>query len=185
MSHILAIGNLGLIHYKQLVKRPKNAAWGVGTQLGWTCAGKTVLIPDDCNPVLFTQFNSRPNIDKSMFKLVSDWMKIENLGIASSKKAMSKNDKRALDILENITKPVNGHHEVRLLWNENADLPNDRWLAEKHFHQLNNKLSNHPELKQNGYVRKVNQLKNNQMKRLRSFLITLSLMHQVCFKVSP
>ena len=32
-------------------------------------------------------------MDNSMFKLVSDWMKNENLGIASSKKAMSKNDK--------------------------------------------------------------------------------------------
>ena len=83
-----------------------------------------------------------------MFKFLSDWMKIENLGIASSKKAMSKNDKRALDILENTTKLVNGHYEVGLLWKENADLPNNRWLAEKQLHQLNNKFSNNPELKQ-------------------------------------
>ena len=106
----------------------------------------------------------------SMFKLVSDWMKTENLGIASSKRAMSKNDKRALDILENTTKLVNGHYKVGLLWKENADLPNNRWLAEKQLHQFNNKLPNNSELKQkneetlekdlqNGYVRKINQIK--------------------------
>ena len=183
VSIILGIDNLDLIHYKQIVKGPKNAPWGVETQLDWTCSGKTDLIPDDCNPVQFTQLNSHPNMDNSMFKLVSDWMKIENLGIASSKKAMSKSDKRALDNLENTTKLVNGHYEVGLLWKENADLPNNRWLAEKQLHQLNNKLSNNSELKQkyketlekdlqNGYVTKLIKLKNNQMKRLRSFLIT-------------
>ena len=79
--------------------------------------------------------NNHPNMDKSMFKLVSDWMKIGDLGIGSSKKAMSKNDKRALDILEITTKLVNGHYEAGLLWKENADLPNNRWLAEKQLHQ--------------------------------------------------
>ena len=115
VSIILVIDNLDLIHYKQLVKGPKNAPWAVETLLRWTCAGKTDLIPDDCNPVQFTQLNSHPNMDNSMFKLISDWMKIENLGIASSKKAMSKSDKRALDILESTTKLVNGHYEVGLL----------------------------------------------------------------------
>ena len=37
-------------------------------------------------------------MDNSMFKLVSDWMKIENLGVASSKKTMSKNVKIVFDI---------------------------------------------------------------------------------------
>ena len=96
VSIILGIKNLDLIHYKQIVKRHKNAPWGVETQLDWTCAGKTDLIPNDCNPVQFTQLNSHPNMDNSMFKLVSDWKKIENLGIASSKKALSKMTKEPL-----------------------------------------------------------------------------------------
>ena len=137
VSIILGIDNLDLIQYKQKVKGPKNAPWGVETQLGWTYAGKTNLLPDDCNPVQLTQLNSHPKMDNSMFRLVSDWMKIENLGIASSKKAMSKNDKRAPDILESTTKLVNGHYEVGFLWKENADLPNNRWLAEEQLYQLN------------------------------------------------
>ena len=47
--------------------------------------------------------------------MVSDWMKIENLGIASPKKAISKNDKRALEILDNTTQLIDGHYQVCLL----------------------------------------------------------------------
>ena len=96
VSIIIGIDNLDLIHYKQIGKRHKNAPWGVETQLGWICAGKTDLIPDDCNPVQFTQLNGHPNMDNSMFKLVSDWMKIGNLGIASSKKRCLKMTKEPL-----------------------------------------------------------------------------------------
>ena len=93
-------------------------------------------------------------------------MKIENLGIASTKKAMSKNDKRALDILDNTTQLIDGHYQVGVLWKENAKLPNNRWLAEKQLYQLNDKISKNAQLKQmyeetlekdllNGYVTKI------------------------------
>ena len=115
-----------------------------------------------------------------MFKLVFDWMKIENLGIKSSNKAMSKNDKRAPDILESTTKLVNGHNEVDLLWKENADLPNNIWLAEKQLYQLNKKFSKNPELEQkdeetlekdlkSGYVKKTIQVKEQPDEKI-SFL---------------
>ena len=130
------------------MKGPKNAPWGVETQLGWTCAGKTDLALDETYPVQFTQLNSHPNMDEQMFKMVSDWMKIKNLGIASPKKAMSKNDKRALEILENTTQPIDGHYQVGLFWKENGKLPSNRWLAEKQLYQLNDKLSKNQQLKQ-------------------------------------
>ena len=138
--------NLDLIHYRQIAKGPKNAPWGVETQLGWTCAGKTDLALDKTYPVQFTQFNSHPNMDEEMFKMVSDWMKIENLGIASPKEAMSKNDKRAFEILDNTKQLIDG--QIGLLWKENAKLPNNRWLAEKQLYQLNDKLSKNAQLKQ-------------------------------------
>ena len=166
VSIILGIDNLDLIHYKQIVNGPKNAPWEVETQLGWTCAGKTDLALDETYPVQFTTLNSHPNMDEQMFKMVTDWMKNENLGIASPKKAMSKNDKRALEILENTTQLIDGHYQVGLLWKENAKLPNNRWLAEKQLYQLNEKLSKNSQLKQmyeetlekdllNGHVSKV------------------------------
>ena len=72
-------------------------------------------------------------------------MKIENYGIASSTRAMSKNDENALQILESTTKFSDGDYEIDLLGKENANLPN-RWLAEKQLKQLNKKLSAKPDL---------------------------------------
>ena len=77
---ILGKDNLGLIYFKQIVKRTRNAPWGVETQLGWRCAGKTDLVLDETYPVQFTQLNNYPNMDEQMFKMVSDSKKIENLG---------------------------------------------------------------------------------------------------------
>ena len=79
---------------------------------------------------------------------------------------MSKNNKRALEILENTTQLIDGHYQVGLLWKENAKLRSNRWLAEKPLYQLNDKLSKNALLKQmyeetlekdilNGYVTKV------------------------------
>ena len=130
VSIILWIDNPDPIHNKQIVKRPKNATWGVETQLGWICAGKTDLITDDCNPDQFTQLNSHPNNGNSMFKLVS------------------KNDKGALDILGSTTELADSHYEIGLIWKGNADLTKSRGLAKKELHQHNNKLSNNPESKQ-------------------------------------
>ena len=93
-------------------------------------------------------------------------MEIENLGTASPKKAMSKNEKRVLEILDNTTQLIDGYYQVGLLWKENAKLPNIRWLVEKQFYQLNDNLSKNAQLNQmyqetlekdllNGYVTKV------------------------------
>ena len=54
-------------------------------------------------------------MDEQMFIMVSDWMKAGNLGIASPKKAMSKSDKRALEILDNTTQIIDGHYQFGLL----------------------------------------------------------------------
>ena len=72
VSIILGIDNLDLILYKQIVKGPKNSPWGVETQLGWSCTGKTDLALGETYPVQFTQLNSHPNMDEQMFKMVSN-----------------------------------------------------------------------------------------------------------------
>ena len=70
-------------------------------------------------------------------------MKVENLGIAVPRKALSENDKRAIEILESTTKIVDG-----LLWKQGAFPPNNRWLALKQLDQLDQKLSKNPILKE-------------------------------------
>ena len=84
----------------------------------------------------------------ALFKLVQDWMKVENLGIASPRKALSENDKRAIEILESTTKIVDDHYQIGLLWKQGAFLPNNRWLALKQLDHLDRKLSKNPILKE-------------------------------------
>ena len=69
------------------------------------------------------------------FASKQQWMKIENYGIGSSKRAMSKKDEKAQQILELTTNFSDGHYEIGLLWKENAKLPNNRWLAEEQLKQ--------------------------------------------------
>ena len=71
-------------------------------------------------------------------------MKVENLGIALPRKALSENDKRAIEILESTTKVVDGHYQIGLLWKQGAFFPNKRWLALKQPDQLDQKLSKNP-----------------------------------------
>ena len=66
VSIIIGIDNLDLIHYKQIVKGPKNAPWGVETPLGWTCAGKTNLVFNESTTVQYTQVENCPNMDNSL-----------------------------------------------------------------------------------------------------------------------
>ena len=109
--------------------------WTVETPLRWTCAGKTSVTADQQNPVFKTQINCHPHLDNELFTKVQQWMKIENYGIGSSKRAMSKKDEKAQQILELTTNFSDGHYKIGLLWKENAKLPNNRWLAEKQLKQ--------------------------------------------------
>ena len=118
---------------------------------------------------------------------------------------MSKNDEKALQILESTTKFSDGHYEIGLLWKENANLPNNRWLAEKQLKQLNKKLSTKPDLQnkyeetlqkdlQNGYVVKVDPatdkepacsyLPNHPVSNEKPQKSGKSQMHPVFFKVN-
>ena len=129
MCIIFEIDNLELIHYSETVKGLKNTPWAVKTLLGWTCAGKTIITADEQNPVLKTEFCSHGQLDNELFTKVQDCMKIKNYGIATKKKALSKNDKKGLEILQSTTMFKDGHYEVGFLWKENAKIPKNKKLA--------------------------------------------------------
>ena len=148
VSIIIGNDNLDLIHYKQIIKGPKIAPWGVETPLGWTCAGKTNLVFNESTTAQYTQVQNCPNKDESLLKLVQDWMKVGNLGIASPRKALSENDKGVIENLVSTTKIVDGHYQIGLLCKKGAFLPNNRWLALKQLDQLDQKLSKNPLLKE-------------------------------------
>ena len=100
VSIIIGVDNLEMIRYKQIIKGPKNAPWGVKTLLGWTCASKMTLVLIESTSVQYTQAQNYPNTDNTFFKLVQNWMRLENLGIELSREALSENHKRVVEILE-------------------------------------------------------------------------------------
>ena len=60
---------------------------------------------------------------------------------------MSKDEKRALTILEKTTRKVNGHYEIGLLWkSDDVVLSNNKTLAVKRLQNLENKLQKQPQL---------------------------------------
>ncbi|XP_063728597.1 uncharacterized protein LOC134856162 [Symsagittifera roscoffensis] len=148
----LVIGNNNPEYHeiKNTVYGPKNVPWAIETLLGWTCTGrnKTQNNSVPSVPVNFTQVHSHNNLDEKLYQKVLNWMKIENTGIASSKRSHSKSDKRAIDILENSCTLVDGHYQIDLLWKEDTDLPNNRWLAEKQLNSLEFRLKSKPDLRE-------------------------------------
>ena len=148
----LVIGNNNPEYHeiKNTVYGPKNVPWAIETLLGWTCTGrnKTQYNSVPSVPVNFTQVHSHNNLDEKLYQRVLNWMKIENTGIASLKRSHSKSDKRAIDILENSCTLVDGHYQIDLLWKEDTDLPNNRWLAEKQLNSLEFRLKSKPDLRE-------------------------------------
>ena len=70
---------------------------------------------------------------------MSTWWRLESQA-TSRELAPSKDDRRALTILEKTTKHVDGRYEVGLLWKENAALPNHYAAAVSHFIKTKERL---------------------------------------------
>ena len=75
-------------------------------------------------------------------------MNFEIYGIASKKKALSKNKEKALETLQSTTRFKNGHYKIGLLSEKKLKVPNNRCLAEKQLKQLKAQLSTKPVLKE-------------------------------------
>ena len=74
-------------------------------------------------------------------------MEFNDVKYESSEIAMSQNDKKALDIMENTTKMVNGHYEIGLPWKNNPPhLENNKLQAEQRLRSLRKRLQRDPQL---------------------------------------
>ena len=108
VSIFIGFDNLELILCSKAAKGPKNTPWAVEIPLEWTCACRTSVKADEQNPVFKTQIHSHPHLDNELSTKVQQRMKIENYGIASSK--------RAMQFLESTTKFSDGHYEIGHSW---------------------------------------------------------------------
>jgi hypothetical protein len=85
-----------------------------------------------------------------LVNLLSKWWTTEYFGCAyDSNNIYSRDDKRAIDILESTTRKVGERYETSLLWkSDNVVLPDNRLMAEKRLHNLESRLDRYPVLKE-------------------------------------
>ena len=73
-------------------------------------------------------------MDDELFQQVHRCQDIE--GVSPAKEAFSFKDRRAEKILQSITLKGESRYQIGLLWKDNVDLPNNRWVAERQFSGL-------------------------------------------------
>ena len=87
-------------------------------------------------------------MDDKLFQEVHSWMRQDTEGVSSTKKAISANDRRAERIFQSRTTKIDGRYHIGLPWNENVDLPINRWVAERQLSSLDQRLEKDSNLKE-------------------------------------
>lgn len=139
------------------------------TLLGWVVhgrypQGKTL----EKSLIYHVCCKSQEEIDEDIHKLVKDSFRIENFGIKCvEENGRSKDDDRALKIMENTIRRVGNHFEIGLLWrNENVTLPDSKPVALNRLKCMERKMDKNKdfatdycrkieEYAQKGYIRKL------------------------------
>ena len=78
--------------------------------LGWSIIGESVYSKKTLN----INFVSRA--DQLLLEQVECLWKLDKVPNSDSKPGMSRNDRYAMDLLNNLKKQMNGHYQVKLLW---------------------------------------------------------------------
>ncbi|XP_062698793.1 uncharacterized protein LOC109420058 [Aedes albopictus] len=143
------------------------------TRLGWVVYGPCSQIPAEPNQT-YTAHHSyhicscSEESDADLHKSVKEYFTLENLGVKRpEKQIMSKDDERAVQLLESQTRCNGTRYETGLLWKySEIKLPQSRQMATKRLLCLERKLEKDPalfkalndklkEYEGKGYVRKM------------------------------
>ena len=113
--------------------------YAIRSALGWTMMGPTDRVESKkCyHSVNFIRFAEvKKEDDNWLMQQLEQFWQIENCAaIPDSKVSMSVEDKKALAIMEDSLKIVDGHYQVALPWKEQPPhLPSNRFMAERRLH---------------------------------------------------
>ena len=114
------------------------------TLLGWVL-NRPLGREDSSVPIVnYIQTNSTGSLKERLEKICN--MEFNDV-IYQAKPSMSQNDKKALGIMEQTAKLVNGHYEIGLPWKNNPPhLPNNQLQAEQRLRSLKRRLQHDPSL---------------------------------------
>ena len=133
---ILLGSNVPSAHVQREVRcDDDNGLHGYRYPLGWSLCGP--LISEGKHSASLNFISTDYQLDEALERF---W-KIEDNVISGAKKELSVDDKRALQIIDETTRFVNGHYEVGLPWKDaDPKLPDNRNMAERRLEMLKRRL---------------------------------------------
>ncbi|XP_055708899.1 uncharacterized protein LOC129805169 [Phlebotomus papatasi] len=141
---LIGLDNTPLIVSREIIHGPWNAPYLVRTWLGWVVMGKIDGRPIN-GPKNYSMWERRDDL----YEMVKDSFSIDSFGAESLGKAPSREDKRALEIMERTThRTDDGRFETGLLWKDGKQpaVPESKEAALRRLHATERKLDRDPEL---------------------------------------
>lgn len=110
-------------------------------RLGWTINGPIIPKPSHQEMSLNVMVASIQSSDETLEKLVEEQYKVDNFGIVNHGAVMSKDDRRAVEIMERTLKKVNDRYEIGLPYRyENIKFPPSKAAAMKRLEKIEEKM---------------------------------------------
>jgi len=137
---ILVGNNIPYAHIQKEVRVPedeKKGLYGCRYPLGWCVAGRYGVRDPQGVSVNFV------SVDRKPVDLIEKFWKLEDYGaVKSGEKPLSVEDKRAMQIIEDTTRLVDGRYEVGMLWKKDErQFPNNLVMAKQRLESLRRRLT--------------------------------------------
>ncbi|KAJ8045018.1 hypothetical protein HOLleu_07935 [Holothuria leucospilota] len=163
------------VDHVDLHRALEERAGGVGepvarkTPLGWTCVGPTT------KGHRFLTYHTKQvktfkcQIVESVDDTIKKFWEIDSMGIKEENVPQTNEERRALELVKESLKTVDGRYEVKIPWSGNKDeISNNKIIAERRLHNLEKKLTSDKclgeeyckvinDYEEKGYIKKVNE----------------------------
>ncbi|XP_058443961.1 uncharacterized protein LOC131425801 [Malaya genurostris] len=167
---LIGLDHASLSNIRKCREGTPNEPIAVKTRLGWTVYGccKTKATYGYVNHHTAQLCQCRGKADEDLNEIMKQYFSLEGLGVSTPNKLLLSNeDQRAGELLETLTRRMNGRYESGLLWKyESVRLPDSKTMALRRWECLNRRLLKDRDLAQvinstisdylvKGYIRKL------------------------------
>lgn len=169
---LIGLNNIRLCTPKQIREGKANEPIAVSTRLGWIIYGASNG-QNSFQTNYYHVCECNDSYDDSLSNLVKRFYSLETAGISTTPTTVSKDEEKAISILEKCTtQRPDGHYETSLLWkNEVTALPDSLQMAKRRYLCLEKKLNRDENLKEQfkntmaeylakGYITNIGNLEN-------------------------
>ncbi|XP_055711452.1 uncharacterized protein LOC129806705 [Phlebotomus papatasi] len=143
---LIGLDNTPLIVSREIIHGPWNAPYLALTWLGWVVMGK---LNNQTSCEVKTYSYSIVERKDELYEMVKNSFSLEGFGTEGQEKVLSREDKRALEIMKRTTRRTSdGRFETGLLWKQGHQpiVPESRDVAVKRLYTMERKLDRDPAL---------------------------------------